>query len=196
LKECEDEIHIPEIGTWESSGTPETSEFNYKGQNTLYWNVLYIIRKLSKCRCRKFPCMGHLDICGTSYGKKKGRESNWQFDSRPLKVRNWPDLGACGWNVIHCWKSLKESYKFASNLISIEGLSKELWPHKVSGVQTETISRLLLRSSIWMWVPRRGTKYTIWGKVLASLESGPLRVLWVQSCQWLVLALKVFQKMN
>jgi hypothetical protein len=29
--------------------------------------------------------MCHLDICNTSYDKKKGRESNWQFDSRPLK---------------------------------------------------------------------------------------------------------------
>jgi hypothetical protein len=25
-------------------------------------------------------CMGHLDICNTRYGKKKGWESNWQFD--------------------------------------------------------------------------------------------------------------------
>jgi hypothetical protein len=33
-----------------------------------------------------------LDICSTSYGKKKGRKSNCQFDSRPLKVGNRPDL--------------------------------------------------------------------------------------------------------
>jgi len=37
LRECEDETHTPEMGTWESSGTPETSEFNYRGQNTLHW---------------------------------------------------------------------------------------------------------------------------------------------------------------
>jgi hypothetical protein len=30
--------------------------------------------------------MSHLDICSTRYRKKKGRESNWQFDSQPLKV--------------------------------------------------------------------------------------------------------------
>ncbi len=34
LKECEDETHIPEMGTWESSGTPKSSEFDCKGQNT------------------------------------------------------------------------------------------------------------------------------------------------------------------
>jgi hypothetical protein len=38
--------------------------------------------------------MSHLDICSISYGKKKGRESNWQFDSRPLKVGNRPDPDA------------------------------------------------------------------------------------------------------
>jgi hypothetical protein len=69
---CKDEIHTPEIGTWESSETPETSEFNCRGQNTLYENVLYIIEKLLKFRCRKWLHMGHLDICNTSYGKKEG----------------------------------------------------------------------------------------------------------------------------
>ncbi len=34
LRECEDEIHTPEMGTWESSKTPETLKFNCKGQNT------------------------------------------------------------------------------------------------------------------------------------------------------------------
>jgi hypothetical protein len=92
--------------------------------------------KVLKCRCPKWPCMSHLDICNTSYDRKKGRESNWQFDSRPLKVENWPDPSACRKSVTRRWKVLKESYKFASDLIPIRGLSKELWAAKVSGVQT------------------------------------------------------------
>jgi len=90
--------------------------------------------------------MSHLDICSTSYGKKKGWESNWQFDSRPLKVGNRLDLGVCRWNATHRWKALKESYKFALDLIPIGGLNKELWTHKVPGVQTGTVSGLLLGS--------------------------------------------------
>jgi hypothetical protein len=74
----------------------------------------------------KMAYMGHLDIYNTSYGKKKGQESNWQFDSRPLKVENRPDPDACRWNVTHRWKALKEGYKFALDLISIKGLKKEL----------------------------------------------------------------------
>jgi hypothetical protein len=71
LEDCEDDIHTLEMGTWESSGILKTSEFNCKGQNSLPWGVFYIIKKLLKCRCQKWPCMSHLDICSTSYGKKK-----------------------------------------------------------------------------------------------------------------------------
>jgi hypothetical protein len=134
------------MGTWESSGTPKILEFNFRGQNTSPWRVLHVIENILKCRCRKWPCMSHLDICNTSYGKKKVRKSNWQFDSRPLKVGNRPDPSVCGWSVTHCWKDLNESYKFALDLIPIRGLSKELWTHKVPGVQIKTISGLLLGS--------------------------------------------------
>jgi len=143
LGECEDETHTPKMGTWESSGTPKTLEFDCRGQNTLHWNVLYIIGKLLKCKCWKWPRMGHLDIWSTSYGKKKGRESNWQFDSWPLKVENQPDPGACKWSATHYWKSLEESYNFALDLIPIGGLRKELWSCKVPGVQTKIVLGLL-----------------------------------------------------
>jgi hypothetical protein len=70
--------------------------------------------------------MSHLDIYSTSYGKKKGWESNWQFDSRPLKVKNRLDPGVFRWSATHHWKDLKESYKFVLDLNPIRGLSKEL----------------------------------------------------------------------
>ncbi len=34
LEKWEDDFHTPEMGTWESVGTPETSKFDCKGQNT------------------------------------------------------------------------------------------------------------------------------------------------------------------
>jgi hypothetical protein len=144
LGECEDETHTPKVGTWESSETPEISGFDCRGQNTLHWGVLYIIEKLLNCRCRKWPRIDHSDICSTSYGKKKGWESNCKFDSWPLKVGNWLDPGACRWSATHHWKSLEESYNFALNLIPIRGMRKELWSCKVPRVQTRTISVILL----------------------------------------------------
>jgi hypothetical protein len=90
--------------------------------------------------------MSHLDICSPSYGQKKGRESNWQFDSRPLKVGNRPDPDVCRGSATWRWKDLKERYKIASDLIPIWGLSKKLWMPKVPKDETETVSRLLLGS--------------------------------------------------
>jgi len=74
----------------ESFETPECLELDTKAQNTLHGGVLGVIGKVLKRRYRKWPRIGHLDICRPSYGQKKGRESNWQFDSRPLKVGNRP----------------------------------------------------------------------------------------------------------
>jgi hypothetical protein len=90
LAKCEDETHTPKVGDLESSGTPVCLEFDSKGKNTSPWGVLGVIGKFLKCRCPKWPRIGHLDICSPSYGQKKDRESNWQFDSRPLKVGNRP----------------------------------------------------------------------------------------------------------
>jgi hypothetical protein len=67
-----------ELPFWEleSWWIPKTSESNCKGLNSSPWGVLYIIEKLLKCRCPKWARMTHLDICNTTYGQKKGRESN------------------------------------------------------------------------------------------------------------------------
>ncbi len=138
----------PEMGTWESSKTPKNSELNCRGQNTLPRGVLYTVGKVLKRRCRKWPCMSHSNICNTSYVRKKGQESNWQFDSRPLKVGNQPDPGVHRWNATHRWKVFKESYKFSLDLIPIGGMSKELWAVKVPRVQTGIVSRLLLPSTV------------------------------------------------
>jgi hypothetical protein len=42
---CEGEAHTPKSGNLESSGTPENSEPELKGQNTSHWDVLGVIRK-------------------------------------------------------------------------------------------------------------------------------------------------------
>jgi hypothetical protein len=91
---CEDETHILKSGNFESSEIPENSDLKFKGQNTLHSSVRDVIGKVLKFRCPKWPRINHLDIYSPSYGQKKGRESNCQFDSRPLKVgnRHLPDV--------------------------------------------------------------------------------------------------------
>ncbi len=105
---------------------------------------------------------GHLNI---SYGQKKGRESNWQFDSRPLKIENRPNFLACRQHATYRWKALDKGYKFASNLIIIGGLHSKLCTSKVTKVL------VVGQKAIWMWPPWRAVECTIRGKVVASPKS-------------------------
>jgi hypothetical protein len=81
---------LGKVGDLETSGTPECLELDSKAQNTLHWGVLGVIGKVLKRRYRKWPRIGHLDIFSPSYGRKKGREWNCQFDSRPLILDLFP----------------------------------------------------------------------------------------------------------
>ncbi len=114
------------VGDLESSETPECLGFNSKAQNTSHWGVLGVIRKVLKRRYLKWPRIGHLDIYRSSYGQKKGRKSNWQFDSRPLKVGNRPlpdvRIESATWR----WKDLDKGYNFGSDLVAIGLCSREL----------------------------------------------------------------------
>jgi hypothetical protein len=92
--------------------------------------ALYINGKLLKCRCPKWARIAHLDICNTSYDQKKARESNSResasFDSRPLKVRNRPEILGCRKRATYRWKGLNETYNFALDGESIGGLLRKL----------------------------------------------------------------------
>jgi hypothetical protein len=143
---CEGEAHTPKSGKLESSGTPKNLELEFRGQNTSHCGVLGVIGKVLKWKCPKWPRMSCLDIYSPSYGQKKGRESNWQFDSRPLKVGNRPLPDIC--RRIATWRSkaLEESYNFGLDLAPIEVGSWEIWAPKVPELQPRIVSGLPKRS--------------------------------------------------
>ncbi len=124
-----------------------------------------------KAKYRKWPCIGNSDICSPSYGQKKGWESNWQFDSRPLKVGNRPlsdlRIECATWS----WKDLDENYNFGSDLVAIQLWSRELWQFKVPGVPSgqfwDSISGVPTKCAIWMQPPLRAGQNTIGSKVVA-----------------------------
>ncbi len=122
----EGEAHTPKSGNLESSGIPKNSQLELKGQNTSRWGVLGVIGKVLKSRCLNWPRIGHLDICSPSYGQKKGRESNWQFDSGPLKVGNRPLPDVFRGSAPRRWKDLDKSYNFDSNLVPIRAWGEKL----------------------------------------------------------------------
>jgi hypothetical protein len=146
--------NTPKVGDLESFGTSECLELDSKAQNTSHWGVLSVIGKVLKRRYRKCPRIGRLDICRLSYGQKKGRESNWQFDSRPLKVGNRPPPDLQIKNATRRWKDLDEGYNFGSDLIAIRLCSRELWVLKVLGLQSGQFRDSSLgvpgKRAIWM----------------------------------------------
>ncbi len=150
------------------------------------WRVFYIMGNLLKHRCLKWVRMTHLDTLNTSYGQKKGRESNCQFDSRPLKIKNRPNFLVCRWCATHHWKALNKGYNFFLDFISIGGLHIKLWAPKVVGVLTLGNLGILGQNDIWVLVLWPSTKYIIRGKVVASPKFKPWWILWDCVYPWLV----------
>jgi hypothetical protein len=203
-RECEkvwgnEPSHPKGVPFWEleSQWTPESSIGDCRGQNSMAWKVLYINGKLLKLRYLKWARIAHLDIWNTSYSQKKGRESNWQFDSRPLKVKNRLDFFSCRWHATYHWKALNKRYNFVLDLILIRGLHAKLWRPKFTGIPTLAISKLPLGSS--------GTKNHLdvgpmeRCRVYYKGEGGGYPQVWAvvnlvcPCCMWLVLARKVLQ---
>jgi len=156
-------------------------------------NVHYVIGKLLKRRCLKWARIAHLDIWNTSYGQKKGRELNSQFDSWPEKVKNQPDLLICRWRTTYRWKALDENYNFTLDRISIWSLLAKLWGSKVAGVPTWMISGS----------PRTKSHLDVGNvercKVYYKGEGGGFSQVWAvvslvcPCCLWFILARKVLQ---
>ncbi len=135
------ELHV---GSWSSKWIPKYLKHDCKGQNMSSQSFFYIIEKLLKLKCLKWARITHLDNWNTSYDQKKGRESNWQFDSRPLKVGNRPNFVTCKHHATYHWKVLNEGYKFSLDLIAIGGLHAKLCAPKVVKVPIVGISGLPL----------------------------------------------------
>jgi hypothetical protein len=85
------------LSLWEleSPWTLESSKSDWRNQNSLDWWFFYIVENLLRHRCLKWTCMIHLSTYNTSYGRNKGQESKWEFDSQPLKVGNHLELRVC-----------------------------------------------------------------------------------------------------
>jgi hypothetical protein len=183
------------VGSWSSKRTPKSSERDYKGQNPSPWKVLYIIENLLKSKCLKWARIAHLDIWNTNYGQKKARESNWQFDSWPLKVGNWLDSLVWRQPATYSWNFFDEGYNFVSDLIMIGGLHRKLCALKVTGVPIVGISGLPFGSSGTKShldvAPMERCRIYYKGEGGGFPQVQAVVSLVCPSCPWLVLAPKV-----
>jgi hypothetical protein len=120
-------------GNWTPKWTPKTSKSNFRGQNSMACGIIYIIGYILECRCLKWARIAHSNIWNTSYGQKKGRESNCQFDSWPQKVGNRPDSLVFRGRATYHWNALDMCYNLALDYILIRGLITKLWGSKATG---------------------------------------------------------------
>jgi hypothetical protein len=132
---------------------------------------------------------------------KESRESNWQFDSWPLKVGNRPDPSVCRWSARHTIGKLSRRATRLFQTSSQSELGAKSYERPKSqesklGQFWDSTLGVPGKNAIWMQVRRWDAENTIWGKVVASPKSGPWWVKWVQGCPWLVLAPKVLQNAN
>jgi hypothetical protein len=141
---CEDETRTPKSGNLESSRTPETWKLNFRGQTPCPEVFLIPLERSWSVDVENGLASAIRTFVAQVMVERRARSQT--ANSQPLKVRNRPDPSVCRWSATHRWKDLKESYKFALDLIPIQGLSWELWAPKVPGVQTGIVSGLLLGS--------------------------------------------------
>jgi hypothetical protein len=131
-----------------------------------------------------------------------GNLSNWQFDSRPQKVRNRPNPDVRWRSVTWHWKALKESYKIGSDLVPIRGQGEKLWWPKVMGVQIAIVLKLHFGSPgtknhlgvgvveqcrRWGLPPSPGRGESSESKVARGLSQHQKGVEWILTNLWLVL---------
>jgi hypothetical protein len=185
------------VGNWIPERTPEFLERDCRDQNSSPWRIIYIIGKLLKCGFLKWAIITHLNIFNTSYGQKKSQESNCQFDSRPLKVKNQPDFLACRWHATYRWKALNEGYNFSWDLVAIGSLQKKLCALKVTGVPVVSILGLPFgspgtKSHLDVALVERHIVYYK-GEGGGFPQVQVVVNLMCSSCSWLVLTPKVLQ---
>jgi hypothetical protein len=69
-------LTLPKMGLGSPLGFSKTQSVIAGAKTPCIESLSISLEKVLKCRCLKWPCMSHLDIFSTSYGKKKCRESN------------------------------------------------------------------------------------------------------------------------
>jgi hypothetical protein len=151
-------------------------------------------------RCLKWARMTHLDTSNTSYGQKKGQESNnkiWLLTTRSQESPRFPCVqAACNILLESSRRKIQLCFKHHLNRRSAHKImhpqswdSHNLFESNFGNFETPAWESWD-KNVIWVLVPWPGTKYAIKGKVVASFKSRPW---WVWVCPWFVLAPKVFK---
>jgi len=139
-------LTFPKLGIWNPLGLPNVLNSTVEAKTPQIGMFLVSLESSWSVDVQNGLALVIWTSVAQVMGKRKGRESNWQFDSQPLKVGNRPLPNVCRCSAMGRWKALEESYNFGLDLAPIGRRSQKLWMSKVPRVQPRTVSRLQLRS--------------------------------------------------
>jgi hypothetical protein len=136
-------LTLPKVGTWSPPGLPQLQSSKH-----LVWRCSLYRWKGLRVWMSKMASHGPFRHLQHKLWSKEGPRVKLAVWLPTTKSREStrPDPGVCRRSATHHWKALEESYKFAWDLVLIWGLSQELWPPKVPGVQTGIVLGFLLGS--------------------------------------------------
>ncbi len=137
-----------------------------------------------KRRCRKWPRIGHLDICSSSYGQKNPTTKSWESTfSRPPNRE-------CNTSLERSQRGLQVWFRPCRDQTPQSGVmssqSPGTPPGTISGQFRDSNPGVPGKSDIRAWVPPRVAEYTI-GSMVVAYSRGPGRgVFRGPKCPWLV----------
>jgi hypothetical protein len=179
-----------QFGSLDSQWIHKFLEGDCRGQNSMDWRLLYIIRKLLKHRCLKWAHMTHLDIWNTKlWPKERSRvkltiwlltTKSWESTWLPYVQVMCHILLESSWQGLQLWFRPHLHRRFLHKVMGPQILGSpnfgnfRTWDFHL-GVPKQ--------NAIWMWASWRGTKYTIRGKVVASPKFGLWWILCVRDAR-------------
>jgi hypothetical protein len=184
-------LTLPKMGTWNPPGLPQLPSSRAEGKNPGLEVFFISLERSWNVNVENGFAWAIWTSAAQILVERKGRESNWQFDSQPPKVENRPDPGVCKWSATHRWKALKESYKFASDLVpNRDNFGTPLWESREKerfGCRCGGVTQRILYGGTWWLPPSPGRGESSESKVARGLSQHQKGAEWVLTNLWLVL---------
>jgi hypothetical protein len=185
------------LDSWSPKWTPEFSESNCMGQNSMDQCVPYIIEKFLNVDVWnglvwpiwtfETQVMMKREV-GSQIGNLTPEHEKSGIDPISLHVGGERHtIGNLSTTTTTWFQTSSQSKVFTQSYGPPKLQESQLCEFRDSylGVSGQKI--------IWMWTSWRDTKYTNRGKVVASPKFGRWWVLWIWICPWFILAPKVFK---
>jgi hypothetical protein len=143
LAKCGGEAqHLEKVRIWSPPGLPNVQSSTTRPKTPRIEMFLVSLERSWSVNVENGLALAIWTSVAQVMSERRGRESNCQFDSRPLKVENRPLPDLRIESAIRGWKDLDAGYKFCLDFVAIRRRGRELWAPKRPETPPGTISGL------------------------------------------------------